>query len=118
MGEIILEVSHLTYSYENAHEGEALHDVSVSVSKGEKIAIIGSNGAGKSTFFLNLNGVLTPREGAVIYRGKPVGRGKKELNSLRKNVGIVFQEADNQIIASTVFQEVSFGPMNLKLPRE
>ena len=118
MGEIILEVSHLTYSYENAHEGEALHDVSVSVSKGEKIAIIGSNGAGKSTFFLNLNGVLTPREGAVIYRGKPVGRGQKELNSLRKNVGIVFQEADNQIIASTVFQEVSFGPMNLKLPRE
>ena len=116
MGEKIIEVSHLSYQYEG--EYEALHDVSVSINAGEKIAVIGSNGAGKSTFFLNLNGVLTPHGGTVSYRGKVINKNKKDLNYLRKNVGIVFQDADSQIIASTVFQEVSFGPMNLKLPKE
>ncbi|QNM06112.1 energy-coupling factor ABC transporter ATP-binding protein [Qiania dongpingensis] len=116
MGETILEVSHLSYLY--GTDQEALKDVSVSMEKGEKIAVIGSNGAGKSTFFLNLNGVLTPHEGTVSYRGRVITKSKKDLNYLRKNVGIVFQDADNQIIASTVFQEVSFGPMNLKLAKE
>ncbi len=116
MGETILEVSHLSYLY--GTDQEALKDVSVSMEKGEKIAVIGSNGAGKSTFFLNLNGVLTPHEGTVSYRGRVITKSKKDLNYLRKNVGIVFQDADNQIIASTVFQEVSFGPMNLKLTKE
>ena len=78
--------------------------------------MLGSNGAGKSTFFLNINGVLKPHEGEIFYRGEKIT--KKRLNHLRKNVGIVFQDADNQIIASTVMAEVSFGPMNLKLPRE
>ena len=116
MRETILEVSHLSYLYEGEHE--ALHDVSVSIKRGEQIAVIGSNGAGKSTFFLNLNGVLTPREGAVIYEGQAVGRSRKELNRLREHVGIVFQDADSQIIASTVYQEAAFGPMNLGLSRE
>ena len=78
--------------------------------------MLGSNGAGKSTFFLSINGVLKPHAGEVIYRGEKIT--KKRLNHLRKNVGIVFQDADNQIIASTVMSEVAFGPMNLKLPRE
>ena len=116
MRETILEVSHLSYLYEGEHE--ALHNVSVSIKRGEQIAVIGSNGAGKSTFFLNLNGVLTPREGAVIYEGQAVGRSRKELNRLREHVGIVFQDADSQIIASTVYQEAAFGPMNLGLSRE
>ncbi|ETJ34482.1 Cobalt import ATP-binding protein CbiO 1, partial [human gut metagenome] len=73
-------------------------------------------GAGKSTFFLNINGVLTPKSGKIIYKGKAIT--KKNLNELRKNIGIVFQDADNQIIASTVLAEVSFGPMNLKLPKD
>ena len=76
--------------------------------------MLGSNGAGKSTCFLNLNGVLTPDSGRILYRGTEIT--KKNRNELRKHVGIVFQEADNQIIASTVAAEVSFGPMNLKLP--
>ena len=90
--------------------------VDLKIYEGEKIAVLGSNGAGKSTFFLNINGVLKPHEGEIFYRGEKIT--KKRLNHLRKNVGIVFQDADNQIIASTVMAEVSFGPMNLKLPRE
>lgn len=111
-GDVILETEHLCYSYDSRKT--ALQDVNLSVRKGERIAVLGSNGAGKSTCFLNLNGVLTPDSGRILYRGTEIT--KKNRKELRKHVGIVFQEADNQIIASTVAAEVSFGPMNLKLP--
>ncbi len=110
----ILKVEDLYYAYGNGKS--ALDGVSVDIYEGEKIAIIGSNGSGKSTFFLNMNGVFTPEQGKIIYRGTVVN--KKNLNELRKNIGIVFQDADNQIITSTVRAEVGFGPMNLKLPKE
>lgn len=112
--EPILQVKDLSYTYGN--EKEALKNINLDIYKGEKIAVLGSNGAGKSTFFLNINGVLTPSKGNIIYKGKVIT--KKDFNELRKGVGIVFQDADNQIIASTVLGEVSFGPMNLKLPKE
>lgn len=116
MGDILVEVRDLYYTYSDDHD--ALKGISVGIRQGEKVAVVGSNGAGKSTFFLNLNGVLTPSSGEILYRGRVMGRSNKELNELRKNIGIVFQDADNQIIASTVMGEVSFGPMNLKLSRE
>lgn len=112
--ETILQIRGLYYSYSS--EKITLNNINLDIHKGEKIAVLGSNGAGKSTFFLNINGVLTPEKGEIIYKGKSIR--KKDLNELRKNIGIVFQDADNQIIASTVLAEVSFGPMNLKLPRE
>ena len=93
-----------------------LKDVSVSVRKGEKVAVMGANGAGKSTFFLNLNGVLQAETGEIFYKGQKTG--KKNLNELRRHVGFVFQDADSQIIASSVQAEVAFGPMNLKLSKE
>lgn len=111
--EIILQARDLHYAY--SEEKMALDGVSLDIREGEKIAVMGSNGAGKSTFFLNINGVLKSESGEIIYRGEKMT--KKTLNHLRKNVGIVFQDADNQIIASTVRAEVSFGPMNLKLPK-
>lgn len=114
MNEPILQVKNLHYSYDG--KKMALDGVHVSIREGERIAVIGSNGAGKSTFFLNINGVLTPDEGEILYRGVLITR--KSLKQLRKNIGIVFQDADNQIIASSVMAEVSFGPMNLKLPKE
>lgn len=114
MADHIIEIKDLYYTYNN--EKNALNGINLKIREGEKIAVIGSNGAGKSTFFLNLNGVLRGRKGDIFYRGKKIT--KKDLNELRKNIGIVFQDADNQIIASTVMAEVSFGPMNLKLPRE
>lgn len=112
--EIILQIKELCYSYTG--EKNTLNKINLKIHKGEKIAILGSNGAGKSTFFLNINGVLKPKSGEIIYDGKSIT--KKKLNELRKNIGIVFQDADNQIIASTVLAEVSFGPMNLKLPKD
>lgn len=112
----IIRTEHLSYIYDN--EKCALNNINVSICSGEKIAVIGSNGAGKSTFFLNLNGVLTSTEGTIFFHGKPIGRKNKDLNELRKKIGIVFQDADNQIIASTVMAEVSFGPMNMKLSKE
>lgn len=114
MKEPILSVRDLHYVYGNGQV--ALDGVSVDINEGEKIAVIGSNGAGKSTFFLNMNGVLTPESGKITYRGTVIN--KKNLKELRKSIGIVFQDADNQIIASTVRAEVGFGPMNLKLPKE
>ncbi|MDO5145618.1 MAG: ABC transporter ATP-binding protein [Eubacteriales bacterium] len=110
----ILEVRDLYFTYND--EKRALNGVDLSIYEGEKIAVLGSNGAGKSTFFLNINGVLKADRGDILYRGEKIT--KKRLNHLRKNVGIVFQDADNQIIASTVMAEVSFGPMNLKLPEK
>lgn len=114
MKEILLQAENLCYSYEQGEE--VLKEISLTVKKGEKIAVLGSNGAGKSTCFLNLNGVYQPSSGKILYRGNEIK--KKDLNELRKNVGIVFQDADNQIIASTVFAEISFGPMNLKLSKD
>lgn len=116
MNNPILEAKNLEYSYSNEHQ--ALKGISLSIEKGERVCFVGSNGAGKSTFFLNVNGVLTPDKGEVYFKGKKVTRDKKSLNELRRGVGIVFQNADNQIIATTVMGEVSFGPMNLKLPKE
>lgn len=112
--EIILQAQDLHYSYDEKRM--ALNGVSMEIAQGEKIAVMGSNGAGKSTFFLHLNGVLSPHSGEIRCRGAAVTR--KTVNELRRRVSIVFQNADDQIIASTVREEVSFGPMNLKLPKE
>lgn len=114
MDEILLQVEDLCYSYGQGEQ--VLKGINFTVKRGERIAVLGSNGAGKSTCFLNMNGVLWPQSGRILYLGKEIR--KKDLHELRKNVGIVFQDADTQIIASTVYSEVSFGPMNLKLSRE
>ncbi len=89
--------------------------MSVSIHKGEKVAVLGNNGAGKSTFFLLANGVLFPQKGSVFFSGSAVGRKEKELNRLRRGVGLVFQDPDEQLLAGTVEEEISFGPMNLSL---
>lgn len=114
MEEYILQTQGLRYAYDG--EKYALQHASLAVRAGERIAVLGSNGAGKSTFFLCLNGVLAPQGGTVSLHGRAVGA--KERNLLREHVGIVFQNADDQIIASTVQAEISFGPMNLRLPKE
>lgn len=114
MKETLLEIEHLSFSY---GEGKAaLEDVNVTIGAGEKIAVLGANGAGKSTFFLNLNGVRQPDSGTIRFRGQKIG--KKERKLLQQNVGIVFQSADDQMIASTVKAEVAFGPLNMGMTRE
>lgn len=115
MSHPIISVKDLRYSYGMGQE--ILKGVSLDIMKGEKIAVIGTNGAGKSTFFLNLNGVLTPDSGEIYFHGRKMEQSKEDLMELRRGIGIVFQDADNQIIATTVMGEVSFGPMNLGLPK-
>lgn len=112
----LLKLENIYFRYEN--EFVALNDVSVTFHKGERVAILGNNGAGKSTFFLCCNGVLHPEKGEIYLKGEKLSHSKKDVYSLRQTVGLVFQEPDTQIIAGTVENEVSFGPMNLKLDYE
>lgn len=114
MNDVILKAENIHYSYDS--EKEALKGVSLDIHEKERLVILGANGSGKSTFFLNINGVLKPESGEVYYKDKLID--KSGIKELRKNVGIVFQDADNQIIASSVRAEVSFGPINLGLDKE
>lgn len=112
----IIRFDKVSYSYEDGTP--ALKDCSTSLYAGETVAVLGNNGAGKSTFFLLCNGVLHPDAGQIFFQGRPIGKRRKELNLLRRHVGLVFQDPDVQILGGTVEEEVSFGPMNLGLPEE
>lgn len=106
----------ISFGYQE--EKKVLKDVDLSIQKGEKIAVIGSNGAGKSTLFLLLNGILKPESGSYAYKGREIHYTKQEMRMLRKEIGIVFQEPDQQIVSQTVFHEVAFGLMNLGYSKE
>lgn len=114
----ILCFDEVSYRYDTDGEHDALYPFSVRLYKGEKIAVLGHNGAGKSTFFLLANGVLRPQTGEIRLFGEPVGLKEKQRRKLRQQVGLVFQDPDVQLLAGTVEEEISFGPMNLGLPRE
>lgn len=116
MKEPILQLDHVSYAYPDGPL--AVEDLSLSIERGERVAVLGRNGAGKSTFFLLCNGILEPVSGTIRCGGQVLGRSRRDLAELRRRVGIVFQEAENQILAVTVEGEVSFGPMNLGLPVE
>ena len=92
----------------------ALNGVSFTVGHGEAIAVVGANGAGKSTLLLHLNGLLSPAEGSIDIGGTPVTKGT--LSVIRRTVGMVFQDPDDQLFMPTVAEDVGFGPMNLGLP--
>ena len=94
----------------------ALNGVSFEVGHGESIAVVGANGAGKSTLLLHLNGLLSPSEGTVDIGGMPVIKGT--LADIRRTVGMVFQDPDDQLFMPTVAEDVGFGPMNLGLSPE
>ncbi len=111
MNRSILEIKDGTFSYDK--ERYAMHQINIQIRKGEKIAIIGRNGAGKSTFFLSLMGVLHLDGGHIFLHGSKIEYKRKDLLKLRKSVGMVFQDPDNQIIASTVRVEISFGLFNI-----
>ena len=104
----MLEIKNLTYKYENHI---ALNNINLKIEKGEKIAILGNNGSGKTTFFLCCNGVYKTKN-AVSFNGD------YEPKTLRRNVGLVFQDADTQIIGNTVEKEISFGLMNFGFTKE
>ncbi len=112
----ILETRDVVYSYGDGTE--ALKDVSISLEEGKKIALVGPNGAGKSTLMLMFNGILQPTSGEVLFRGQPMRYDSARLREIRRKVGMVFQNSDDQIFAPTVYQDVAFGPVNLGFPAE
>lgn len=115
----MIEVSRVTHHYGNAYEGQkaALHDISLQVAPGEHVAILGRNGCGKSTLAKHLNALLLPTEGTVTVDGLDTKHEKQTL-AIRQKVGMVFQNPDNQLVATTVKEDIAFGPENLGLPRE
>lgn len=111
-----IEARDLYYTYEDGTV--ALDHISFRAERGKMTGILGANGAGKSTLFLNLNGVLTPAGGEVRVDGVPVTYDRKGLISVRKQVGIVFQDPDDQLFSADVYRDISFGGVNLGLPEE
>ncbi len=111
--DIILKLVHVCYTYDDGTE--ALKGIDLQVRRGEKLAIMGANGSGKSTLFLTLNGIHKPSKGNVLYNNVPVDYSRKGLLALRKKIGIVFQDPDNQLFSASVTQEISFGALNLGL---
>lgn len=112
----ILETKNLTFSYPDGTV--ALEDISVRIEKGKKIAFVGRNGSGKSTLFLSMNGTHRPKKGEILFHGKSLKYDSKSLREVRKNIGIVFQNSDDQIFAPTIYQDVAFGPTNLGYSKE
>lgn len=94
----------------------ALHNVNLEVAAGERVAVLGPNGAGKSTLMLHLNGVLTPTAGEVHIGGTRLDRST--VRDIRRRVGLVFQDPDDQLFMPTVFQDVAFGPANFGIRGE
>ena len=109
--DIILKLEDVCYTYEDGTE--ALKGVDLQIKRGERLAIMGANGSGKSTLFLTLNGIHKPTGGKVLFNRIPVDYSRKGLLTLRKQIGIVFQDPDNQLFSASVTQEISFGILNL-----
>jgi len=114
MSHHIVEVNDLRYTYPDGTE--ALKGVHFRITHGEAVAVVGANGAGKSTLLLHLNGYLTPQHGTVRIGDFPLT--KQTLQDVRKTVGMVFQDPDDQLFMPTVGEDVAFGPLNLGLPPE
>lgn len=110
--DIILKAENLYFSYDD-EKTHSLNGLSLEIRRGRRIAFMGANGSGKSTFFLCCNGVHRPSSGTVYFEGEPVDYSRKGLLALRRNVGIVFQDPDNQLFSASVYQEISFGILNL-----
>lgn len=126
MKEKIIKVENLTFSYsDNTDAGAdkipALRNVSFSVDEGEYIAVLGHNGSGKSTLAKLMNLILTPSEGKIYIDGVDITNpdfSDDDVFEIRKKIGMVFQNPDNQLVATVVDEDVAFGPENLGLPRE
>jgi cobalt/nickel transport system ATP-binding protein len=110
----LIEITDLSFAY---HDGQkALDRLSLSITAGERVAVMGPNGAGKSTLFQMFNGLLKPDAGQVMVDGLPVVL--KNLSAVRRKVGMVFQDSDAQLFNATVYREVAYGLVNMKVPQD
>jgi energy-coupling factor transport system ATP-binding protein len=120
LGRVVKEmivIENLVHKYRTPQSGEfaALKGVSLQIAKGEFVVVIGHNGSGKSTLAKHLNALLLPHSGRVLVNGIDT-REKERMWEIRQQVGMVFQNPDNQLIATTVEEDVAFGPENLGIP--
>jgi cobalt/nickel transport system ATP-binding protein len=114
MSHHIVEVRDLRFAYPDGNE--ALKGVSFRITHGESVAMVGANGAGKSTLLMHLNGYLRAKQGEVRIGETPLTSATAE--NIRRVVGMVFQDPDDQLFMPTVFEDVAFGPLNAGLPPE
>lgn len=112
----MLKVDKISYKYEDGTK--ALENINIDTSKGGIIGIIGANGSGKSTLFLNIMGILKPYEGNIIFNDKKLSYSKKELREYRRKVNLVFQNPDQQLFYSDVYDDVAFALRNLNIPED
>ena len=111
--EAIIEIVNLTHRFSNGTV--AVDDINLEVYKNEFLIISGPNGSGKSVLMKHLNGLFYPTSGEIFLHGKNI---YDDIDSCRQEIGLVFQDADSQIIGQTVEKDTSFGPENLRLHRE
>lgn len=119
MQEIIIEAKNIFFSYdESENKKYVLKGVNLTIEKGEFVSIVGHNGSGKSTLAKILNLILFPTSGEISLFGKKIEKdiSEDELYEIRKRIGMVFQNPDNQIVATIVEEDVAFGPENLGVP--
>ena len=114
--ENIIVAEDLKFTYDDGTL--ALDGITLAIPRGKKVAFLGANGSGKSTFFLCLNGILKPQSGKLYLNGQEYDYSKKGLLALRSKVGIVFQDPDNQLFSASVYDEISFGILNLGISRD
>jgi cobalt/nickel transport system ATP-binding protein len=113
MNDYAVRLTRLTYTY---HDGsKALDGIDLDVEKGERMALVGPSGAGKSTLLLHLNGILGGH-GTVRILGRTIN--DKDLRQIRKDVGLVFQDPNDQLFCPTVYEDIAFGPLNLSVPEQ
>jgi cobalt/nickel transport system ATP-binding protein len=115
MQEYLLEFEQVYYTYPVAQES-ALNGLTLKIPSGKRCALIGQNGCGKTTLFLLANGLYKPDSGVVRWRGEPLSYNRNYLGNLRQKVGLVFQDPEQQLVASTVEEDISYGLCNLGLP--
>ena len=113
----VIEAQDVSFTYEG-NEEKALDGLDLKIRRGSRVAFMGGNGSGKSTFFLCLNGIRKPDSGRICIDGKPIEYTRKGLLDVRGKVGIVFQEPDNQLFSASVYEEISFGILNLGADEE
>lgn len=116
MNDIILKAENVYFSYDD--HSLSLNGLSLEIHRGRKIAFMGANGSGKSTFFLCCNGINRPSSGTIYFHGQPLDYSRKGLLDLRQKIGIIFQDPDNQLFCASVYQEISFGLLNLGFSME
>ncbi|MHC0062128.1 energy-coupling factor ABC transporter ATP-binding protein [Nostoc sp. UIC 10890] len=115
MQEYLLEFEQVYYTYPGAQES-ALNGLTLKIPSGKRCALIGQNGCGKTTLFLLANGLYKPDSGIVRWRSEPLSYNRNALSNLRQKVGLVFQDPEQQLVASTVEEDISYGLCNLGLP--